>query len=175
VINVETVDLSARNVCLPADRVGMVIAQPFLSLTDVEPYRCTAAATPSQLAVLTRTLEVAREARHGAGKTHFTIFPEYSIPGLPGIALVQAAIEGADWPAGTIVIGGVDALSKQDFSTLAVDTRVLQWQSIDGGISAVDEEEGRERLVSRPSIVLRRGAARHERGTEGDTDDDPAS
>ena len=39
-INVETVDLSARNFQLPADRVGMVIAQPFLSLTDVEPYRC---------------------------------------------------------------------------------------------------------------------------------------
>ncbi len=122
-INVETVDLSARNVQLPADRVGMVIAQPFLSLTDVEPYRCTVASTPGQLAVLARTLDISREAQHGAGKTHFTIFPEYSIPGLPGIALVQAAVESADWPAGTIVIGGVDALSKQDFCALAGSAR----------------------------------------------------
>ena len=122
-INVETVDLSARNFQLPADRVGMVIAQPFLSLTDVEPYRCTAASTPNQLKVLTRTLDIAREAPHGAGQTHFTIFPEYSIPGLTGIGLVQAAVEDAQWPTGTIVIGGVDALSKQDFSTVAASAR----------------------------------------------------
>lgn len=123
VINVETVDLGQRNVRLPADRVGMVIAQPFLSLTNVEPYRCTVASTPAQLSALTRTLEISREAQHGAGKTHFTIFPEYSIPGLPGIALVQAAVEAPNWPAGTIIIGGVDALSKQDFSDLAGPAR----------------------------------------------------
>ena len=123
VINVETVDLGQRNVRLPADRVGMVIAQPFLSLTNVEPYRCTVASTPAQLSALTRTLDISREAQHGAGKTHFTIFPEYSIPGLPGIALVQAAVEAPNWPAGTIIIGGVDALSKQDFSDLAGPAR----------------------------------------------------
>ena len=49
-INVETVDLSAHNFKLPADRVGMVVAQPFLSLTDVEPYRCTALLHESSLA-----------------------------------------------------------------------------------------------------------------------------
>jgi len=51
----------------------------------VEPYRCTVASTPAQLSALTRTLEISREAQHGAGKTHFTVFPEYSIPGLPVI------------------------------------------------------------------------------------------
>ncbi len=122
-ISVETVDLAGRNVQLPADRVGMVIAQPFLSLTDVEPYRCTAASTPGQLSAVTRTLDISRAAHHGAEKTHFTVFPEYSIPGLAGVALVQAALEAPNWPAGTIVIGGVDALSKQDFSTLAAAPR----------------------------------------------------
>ena len=56
-----------------------------------------------------------------------------------------------------------------------VDARVLQRQAIDGGIATVDEEVGRERLVSRRSIVLRRGVERHEQGTRDNTDDDPAS
>jgi hypothetical protein len=32
-VHVETVDLSARGVEFPSDRVGMVIVQPYLSLT----------------------------------------------------------------------------------------------------------------------------------------------
>ena len=62
---------------------------------------------------------MARAASHGAPKTHFTLFPEYSIPGLEGIAFVHAAISAPDWQNGTIVIGGADALSKPDFATLA--------------------------------------------------------
>ncbi len=117
-VHIETIDLSLRGVTLPSDRVGMVIAQPFLSLTDAEPYQCTPQAKPEQLAMLADTLAVARDAPHGEQKTHFTIFPEYSIPGLDGISLVEQALRAADWPTGTIVIGGIDALSKSDFETL---------------------------------------------------------
>lgn len=84
-VHIETVDLSSRNVSLPSDRVGMVIAQPYLSLTAAEPYRCTAEAKPRQLEMISETLRVALAARHGAPKTHFTIFPEYSIPEPEGI------------------------------------------------------------------------------------------
>ncbi len=97
----------------------MVIAQPYLSLTHAEPYRCTPATKPQQLRMLTDTLSVALAARHGAPKTHFTVFPEYSIPGLDGIALLETAIRADKWPAGTIVIGGTDALSKPNLVTLA--------------------------------------------------------
>jgi hypothetical protein len=121
-VHIETVDLSSRNVTLPSDRVGMVIVQPYLSLTTVEPYRCITQAKQQQLAMITETLNVARAARHGAPKTHFTIFPEYSIPGSDGIALVEAALQTPDWPNSTIVIGGTDALSKLEFATL-VNTR----------------------------------------------------
>jgi hypothetical protein len=119
VIHIETVDLSPRGVTLPSDRVGMVIAQPYVSLTATEPYQCIGAAKERQLAVLTDTLAVARAAPHRAPKTHFTVFPEYTIPGLDGIAHVETALRGADWPNGTIVIGGTDALTKADFGTLA--------------------------------------------------------
>jgi len=33
-------------------------------------------------------MAVARQTPHEAEKTHFTVFPEYSIPGLDGIALI---------------------------------------------------------------------------------------
>lgn len=119
-IGVKTVDLSSRGVTLPSDRVGMVIAQPYLTLTPGEPYRCEPATKERQLEVLTKTLDVSKAAPHGASKTHFTVFPEYSIPGLDGIAIIDTAIIAEDWPPGTIVIGGTDALSKGEFQMLSV-------------------------------------------------------
>lgn len=153
-IHIETVDLSQRDLTLPNDRVGMVIAQPYLSLTTTEPYQCVAQAKNQQLAMLTDTLAVARAARHGAPKTHFTVFPEYSIPGLDGIARVETALGAADWPNGTIVIGGTDALSKPDFTTIAhaprthLDTthnalnRIAQNEWINCGITWVKGADG---------------------------------
>lgn len=120
-IHVETVDLSLRNVRLPNDRVGMVVAQPYLpnaSLTPAEPYQCTDEARPQQLATLRETLGVARAANHGAAKTHFTVFPEYSIPGLDGVALIESAIQANDWPNGTIIIGGTDGLRQAQYAQL---------------------------------------------------------
>jgi len=118
-VHTETIDLSPRNVVFPSDRVGMVIAQPHLSLTREEPFRCTNEAKPELLTVLRNALAVARQARHGAPKTHFTIFPEYSIPGREGVTLVDDALRAVDWPTGTIVIGGTDALSKPEFVAIA--------------------------------------------------------
>ncbi|MGH7838960.1 MAG: hypothetical protein ACREQC_14205, partial [Candidatus Binataceae bacterium] len=89
-VHIETIDLTARGVTLPTDRVGMVIAQPYLSLTSAEPYRCTPQTKSQQMQMLRDTVSVALAARHGAPKTHFTVFPEYSIPGLDGIALLEA-------------------------------------------------------------------------------------
>jgi hypothetical protein len=132
----------------------MVIAQPFLTLTPEEPYRCAPAAKAEQMEVLEKTLSVARARRHGAPKTHFTIFPEYSVPGREGIALIDTAISGADWPSGTIVIGGTDALSKADFTAVAggpnthLDTecngleRVAAGEWINCGITWVKNAQG---------------------------------
>ena len=118
-IHISRVDLTERGILLPHDRVGMVIAQPHLTLTQQEPYRINPAGKPELLGNLSATLAVSRDAPHQAEKTHFTIFPEYSIPGLEGIELIDAALAGQQWPTGTIVIGGVDALSKADFAGLA--------------------------------------------------------
>jgi hypothetical protein len=120
-VHVETVDLSTRGVALPNDRVGMVIAQPHVpnaALSPEEPYQYTEQAKQQQLAALTETMAVARAARHGVAKTHFTVFPEYSIPGLDGVELVENAIRADDWPNGTIVIGGTDALTQAQYVQL---------------------------------------------------------
>ncbi|MCA1416021.1 hypothetical protein I6F30_33585 [Bradyrhizobium sp. NBAIM20] len=117
-IHISRVDLTERGIVLPHDRVGMVIAQPHLTLTQQEPFRTVASRKPELLDNLTATLAVSRAAPHQAEKTHFTIFPEYSIPGLEGVDLIDAALADPQWPTGTIVIGGTDALSKTDFASL---------------------------------------------------------
>src|SRR5271154_3296709 len=104
-ITIETVDLASRGITLPCDRVGMVIAQPCLGLTAIEPFQCRPDLQLQQLAVINRTLEIARAVPHGAQRTHFTIFPEFSIPGLAGVALIDDAIRSPNWPARTVVMG----------------------------------------------------------------------
>lgn len=99
----------------------MVIAQPFLDLEQQEPFSCTANAKPASLGTIQSTLQVARSASHGAGKTHFTVFPECSVPGPEGIALIHEEVCAAAWPVGTVVIAGVDALSKVQFTALTED------------------------------------------------------
>ena len=112
------VNLSNQGVRLPRSSVGMVIAQPCLRLSETEPYQCTDEFRSQQLNVIAETLRVARETPHGAPKTHFTLFPEYSIPGPTGVGLVGNILHSNDWPCGTIVIGGTDGLSKADFVSL---------------------------------------------------------
>lgn len=121
--HVERIDLVSLGVVLPADKVGVVISQPHLQLSDTEPYRCVDEYRERQLKVLSDTLAISIAAHHGLARTHFTIFPEYSIAGLDGIALIQTAIEEDNWPTATIIIGGVDALSKQEFLTLVGQPR----------------------------------------------------
>ena len=118
-MHVERVDLAPLGIVLPSDRVGVVLAQPYLHLTTAEPFKCLEEAKSAQLGAIRETLEVARLAAHGAEKTHFTLFPEYSIPGLEGVALIEEVMNSESWPSATIVIGGIDALTKLEYSSLA--------------------------------------------------------
>jgi hypothetical protein len=123
VLHIETVDLSSRGVTFPRERVGMVIAQPFLELSDHEPFRCTAQAKPRMLSAISRTLAVARGNHHGEDRTHFTIFPEYTLCGIEGIKLIDDSVKADDWPRRTIVIAGTDALTKPEFEHICGQER----------------------------------------------------
>jgi hypothetical protein len=120
VVHVLEIDLTVLDVRLPASLVGMVVMQPSLMLTD-EPLRCVPARKAAQLTALERTLEIAKIADHGAKKTHFTLFPEYSIPGLEGITRIESVLRDASWQGGTVVIGGTDALAKTEYAELCGD------------------------------------------------------
>ena len=115
-IQVELVDLSARGVQLPDRSVKMVVAQPYLGngvLTPQEPYRVAAEAAQRQLDVVKRTIDIATERN-----ADFTVIPEYSVPGLDGVALVEEHLRADTWRSGAILIGGVDGLSKEQYASV---------------------------------------------------------
>jgi hypothetical protein len=119
VVQVRTVDLVPLGVVLPKDRVGMVICQPFVQLTPQEPFCCRADKKAAQLAVIEKTIRISLSNPHGLDRTHFTIFPEYSICGLEGVTKISDAINSNEWPPQTIVVGGVDGLSKAEYTSLS--------------------------------------------------------
>jgi hypothetical protein len=114
-VNVKEVELDIN---FPDNGLGMVIMQPFVELTMNEPYRWQNDKKNRQIDRIVRTLEIAKQADHGCEKTHFTVFPEYAIPGLEGIRKIQEILQDNSWKNGTIVIAGVDGLIKSDYSTL---------------------------------------------------------
>ena len=112
------VDLSILEVELPRTQTGMVLAQPHLDLTQHEPYRSTNSSKQCQLQAIQEALEVARTACNEDSKTHFTIFPEYSIPAPEGVELIEDTLRQKDWPTQTIVIGGMDGLAAGAYAQL---------------------------------------------------------
>lgn len=117
---VEIVEIEL-DVQLPIDNVGVVAMQPFVELSDTEPFRWGSESSIRQIDRVVRTLEIASEASHGCNKTHFTILPEYAIPGLEGVARIQGHVSSASWAEGTIVIGGVHGLNTDEYATLCED------------------------------------------------------
>jgi hypothetical protein len=105
------------NITLPCE-IGMVIMQPFVELCGNGPFCWQDDKRNKQIERIIRTLEIAKQAGHGCEKTHFTIFPEYAIPGLGGIRKIQEVLENSAWKDGTIVIGGVDGLTKNEYFSL---------------------------------------------------------
>lgn len=96
----------------------MVIAQPYVEFLPVEPFPLVPAVRAAALAGIDATLALAGKCAHGAEKTHFTIFPECALPGLEGFDRITAAMTDDSWPTGTIVIGGFEGLTKEQFGEL---------------------------------------------------------
>lgn len=117
-VRVHEVDLGQLGVQLPLHGVGMVVAQPYVEFTAHEPFTWFPAQRARALECVDATLAVARSRAHRADKTHFTVYPELSIPGIEGVARIRAAMQQDDWPAGTIVIGGVEGLTRNQYAEL---------------------------------------------------------
>ena len=112
----KVVDLFELGVRLPKEHVRMVVAQPYLAdgvLTHQEPYRVTDEAKERLSERLNRTIDVA-----GQERAHFTVIPEYSVPGLDGITAIEGRVASDAWPAGRILIAGIDGLDKDEYASV---------------------------------------------------------
>jgi len=114
-IKIEEIPL---NITLPDYGIRMIFMQPFVELCNSEPFCWRNDKKNKQINRIVRTLEIARQVEHDCEKTHFTIFPEYAIPGLEGVNKIQEILKDSSWKDGTIVIGGVDGLTQNDYFTL---------------------------------------------------------
>jgi len=99
----------------PSDWIKVVVMQPHVHLIAPEPFKWPRDKKTEQITGIIRTLEIAMEQ-----KAHFTLFPEYSIPGLEGVNEINEIISDGTWPNKTIIIGVVDGLHKNEYQQLCV-------------------------------------------------------
>lgn len=105
-------------ITFPDTGLGMVFMQPFVELHDDRSFHWHSDKKQKQIDRIIRTLEISKLAEHGCDRTHFTFFPEYAIPGLDGVQRIQDYLENEEWKDNTIVVGGVDGLSKDQYTEL---------------------------------------------------------
>jgi hypothetical protein len=146
------------NVTLPSDWITMVAMQPHIHLTTPEPFKWPDDKKEEQIAGIRRTLEIAREKQ-----AHFTLFPEYSIPGLEGIDAINGIIADGSWPNNTIVIGGVDGLNKAEYEYLCQQPNIEcpdnnkhncvgQSEWINCSVTWVKDDNGTIKMYIQPKI-----------------------
>ncbi len=110
-IDVKEVSLG---VTFPQASIPIVLMQPLIKGFDnLEPYCWPAESVGIQRDAVRQTLEVALDRQ-----AQFTIFPEYSLPGLSGLEIVDAAIRQDLWQTNSIVIAGVDGLDCEQYSSV---------------------------------------------------------
>jgi hypothetical protein len=102
------------SVVLPSNDMRFVMMQPYVDLnTESEPFVWNDVETDRQFERIHRTLDIAKQ-----GRAQFTLFPEYSVPGLTGIQLIHDEIADVSWPANSIIIAGVDGLTSEEYRQL---------------------------------------------------------
>jgi len=110
-VNVEqiTIDLT-----LPTNEVSVVAMQPYLELQPDEPFKLRENLVDDQLNAVRKTLALAQNSFNDRS-AHFTIFPEYSVPGLEGIEIIDQEISSANWSNGSVILAGIHGLTKTEF------------------------------------------------------------
>lgn len=113
------IEINEKKLNVTVPETGLCISQmhPFVELVSSEPYKWQQDKKNKQLDRISRFMNIAKQF-DGNGKSHFTLLPEYSIPGIDGINRVNRFLLDYSWPSGTIVIGGVDGLSKNEYAIL---------------------------------------------------------
>lgn len=121
-------------VVFPSQQIKIVAMQPHIYLTDTQPYRWPDTKKAEQIAGINKTLEIALKQR-----AHFTLFPEYSIPGLDAIDLIHEVVNNEEWQSGLIVMGGIDGLTKEEYIQLCQQPNTIYHSS--NGPDKVQKDE----------------------------------
>ncbi len=95
----------------------MVLMQPYCRLEkpSVQPFRWDEKFIERQSERITRTLEL---AKHPDNKAHFTLIPEYSVPGIDGARHVYDTVAADSWHVNSVLVAGVDGLTRDEFAEL---------------------------------------------------------
>lgn len=107
------------NIHIPFNEVCIVAMQPFIQfLTPIqEPFRWSSDKVNDQLIAISRTLDLAQNGFEGK-VANFTLFPEYSIPGLDGAIVIDDRISDVGWANESVIIAGIHGLDKGEYTAL---------------------------------------------------------
>jgi len=118
-VEVEQINI---DILMPQGEVSFVAMQPFIRLHSEteEPFRWSEEAAEDQLVAIRRTLDLSQNGFDGSS-ANFTLFPEYSIPGIPGAKIINDRVAEESWPNSSVIIAGIHGLTKQEYMTLCSD------------------------------------------------------
>lgn len=124
----------STEVLLPRDTVCTVSMQPYIRFANPpsEPFKWAADAVGTQLNAITKTLDLAQRGCQDRPAS-FTLFPEYSIPGVVGARLIDARISSDSWHKNSVVVAGIDGLLCSEYADLLTS---LQVESTPDGLPA---------------------------------------
>lgn len=115
-------------ITLPGDYLGIVLMQPFPRLSAGDPFKWIDDKKDNQIRAIRRVLDIALDCPHTCEKSHFTVFPEYAIPGSEGVQAIEDVLATPEWPDGTVVVGGIDGLTKEEYSSLYLHPTTVQFE-----------------------------------------------
>lgn len=119
-ISVEQIKINVR---MPSDEVRVVAMQPFIRFHSDpgapprEPFRWSEDAVREQLNGINRVLDISQASFANRG-ANFTLFPEYAVPGIEGVSIINDRILETDWPKESIIIAGVHGITKSKYADL---------------------------------------------------------
>ncbi|MDD4542923.1 MAG: hypothetical protein PHY13_04045 [Clostridia bacterium] len=121
-MNVEEINV---NIHIPINEMHMIAMQPFIKfpMNVTEPFKWADDAVVDQLSAISHTLDLAQSGFNNE-YAHFTIFPEYSVPGLYGAKLIDNRIRDIGWKNGSVIIAGLDGLMSNEYSELCKELNI---------------------------------------------------
>jgi hypothetical protein len=105
------------DITFPTTELSVVLMQPRVKFEQPprEPFHWERSAVQGQLGAIRKTINIATSNQNDP---HFVVFPEYSIPGMDGVNLVDNFVCSEACPENTIIIGGVDGLTSNQYQQL---------------------------------------------------------